>query len=138
MILLSFMVSCTSRLEVSGVTTDSKEFKSLPSIMRDFPIWEPIDKARYDFEVRDGARAPSGGLTYKTGLSEDGITERFQQHAQSLGCQLSSSKKQQLHFTCQNKPSQRLELYLKSSSSLMLQVNVLFLQTTPEFEKVSF
>jgi|GEM_PF-3226747 len=132
------LAGCDGQLEVSGIKPGSEEFGRFPEVMRQFPVWQPIDTPEYDFEVRDGARKPSGGIRYTTGLKPEEIIQLFQSSAESLNCQLNQSEDHQVQYMCDNDPARGLELYIRSVSASDTEVNILFLETTPEFEKVSF
>lgn len=129
---------CFGPLEVSKVTSGSSEFDRLPEVMRAFPIWQPVDTPLYDFETRDGARRPSGGLRYTSTLPADAILEHFVAHAATIDCQLIHSRQHETRFVCSNDPAQALELHIAPAPDGTSKVGIAFLQTTPEFEHVSF
>ncbi len=130
--------ACSGPLEVSSVTRESKEFERFPQIMQQFPVWQPIDVARYDFEVRDGARRPSGGLRYLSGQTDRDIAARFREQAKSLGCEVTEEAARRVQTICNGDPARGLGLYLEPADGDGSSVIILFIQTTPEFENVSF
>ncbi|WP_269584098.1 hypothetical protein [Roseibium sp. Sym1] len=132
------LAGCGGPLEVSDVTAESDAIRYFPAVMRDFPVWQPVDTPRYDFEVRDGARKPSGGLRYRSGLPAKEIADLFLAHAASIDCEVTYSDQTQSLADCGGTSARGLELHVNAATEEGRDIVVLFLATTPEFEKVSF
>lgn len=132
------LAGCGGPLEVSDVTPESDAFQRFPAVMRDFPVWQPVDTPRYDFEVRDGARKPSGGLRYRSGLSAQEIADRFQAHGAAIDCEVTYSDQTQSLADCGGSSARGLELHVNAATEDGRDIVVLFLATTPDFEEVSF
>jgi len=132
------LAGCGGPLEVSGVSADTDTFAQFPAVIREFPVWQPIDTPQYDFEVRDGARRPSGGLRYVSELTEPEIANLFSAHVATIDCKMTRSDQTQLLAECGGSPGRGLELHFNTATPEGQDIVVLFLATTPEFEEVSF
>ncbi|EFO28896.1 putative lipoprotein [Roseibium sp. TrichSKD4] len=134
---LVLFTACEQQTEISNISATTETFKKLPSIMREFPTWRSTSVPVYDFEMRDGARRPSGTVRYFTDLSATDVSTRFYSQAEPLGCALDIQTEKSAEFICADDPARRLELHLENENGAT-GVIVLFVQTTPEFETVSF
>lgn len=132
------LAGCGGPLEVTGITQDDAEFERFPQVMRAFPVWQATTPPVYDFETRDGARKPSGGLRYTSSLSAAELADRFAAHAATIGCDVTLAEPARLLADCGGSSARGLELHLDGTAGSARQVVVLFLGTTPDFETVSF